>query len=60
MSPKGSIYISNLPAAQNIALLRGTQHHYKAKGIKAILSAARSGLLNHKRGEIDHYLYLPI
>lgn len=33
--------------------------YYLGKGIKAILSVARSGLVNHKKVDIPNYLYIP-
>jgi len=32
---------------------------HSAKAITAILSVARSGLLQHSREDIPHYLYIP-
>lgn len=59
MAGKGSIFISNYAAAQDISLLHCTPSSYPAKGIKAILSVARSGLVQHSREDIPFYLYLP-
>lgn len=59
MSARGSIYISNYAAAEDIALLNSIITYMLGKGIKAIVSVAKSGLLHHKREDIPHYLYLP-
>lgn len=32
---------------------------YQGKGIKAILSVARSGLVRHSKEDIPYYLYIP-
>jgi protein-tyrosine phosphatase len=59
MAGKGSIYISNFAAAQDIHLLQSKVWINLGKGIKAILSVARSGLLHHSKEDVPYYLYLP-
>lgn len=59
MSGRGSIFISNYNAALNLELLASTQTSNLGLGIRAILSVARSGLVNHSREEVPYYLFLP-
>ena len=49
VTEKGSIYISNYEAAQNLELLKGNLNANSAKRIQAIISVARSGLLTHSK-----------
>lgn len=60
MGARGSIYISNFPAAQNLPLLQSTTTCKLGKGIKAVLSVARSGLLTHNKQDVPYYLYIPM
>ena len=59
MTGKGSIYISNFAAAANVPLLHSIYHPNPELGIRAILSVARSGRLDHSKDDIPLYLYIP-
>ena len=59
LTGKGSIYISNFIAASNISLLHSIYHFNSDLNIRAILSVARSGRLDHSKEDIPFYLYIP-
>lgn len=53
-----SLYFEPLGCAKPIITAK-SHLYYLGKGIKAILSVARSGLVNHKKVDIPYYLYIP-
>ena len=56
---KGSLYISNIEAAENPATLRSNLLTYLEYKITAILSCAKDYQLNHSKTIVPYYKYFP-
>lgn len=56
---KGSLYISNVEAAENPQTLKSILQNYTGLGIRAILTCAKNYQVSHPETILDHYKYIP-
>jgi len=55
----GSVYISNVEAAQNPNTLRSIINCYVEHKIRSVLTCAKGHSVSHSSQILDHYKYIP-